>query len=241
MSDIRAIQSRLAELGYAPGPIDGEWGSMTEAAVKQFQRARNLVADGIVGPLTRQALWPDLVSSLTASVPPPGMPRWLANAIAEIGVREKAGRDSEGRIIAYRILGKTTDDTSTEDGSRPWCADFVCAMLETAGVRSPRSGMARAIERDSRFVRLDGPALGAIVTMWRGSKSSGLGHVYIYAGRTDGGRNVAVGGNQNDAVTAAAYGTDRVVGYWWPRSAPLPKTGHVPAIIRPGAAAGREV
>lgn len=241
MSDIRAIQSRLSELGYDPGPIDGEWGELTEAAVKQFQRARNLVADGIVGPLTRQQLWPDRVSSLITSVPAPGMPRWLANALAEIGVREKAGRDSEGRIIAYRILGKTTDDTRTEDGSRPWCGDFVCAMLETAGVRSPRSGMARAIERDPNFIRLDGPALGAIVTMWRGSKASGLGHVYFYAGQTADGRNVGVGGNQDDQVSAAAYGTSRLVGYWWPKSHPLPKAGHVPAIIRPGAVAGREV
>jgi hypothetical protein len=94
---------------------------------------------------------------------------------------------------------------------------------------------------DPNFIRLNGPALGAVVTMWRGTKSSGLGHVYFYAGQTADGRNVAVGGNQNDAVTAAAYGTDRVVGYWWPRSLPLPKTGHVPAIIRPGAVAGREV
>ncbi|WP_333822842.1 NlpC/P60 family protein [Pinisolibacter sp.] len=240
MSDIRAIQSRLAELGYDPGPIDGEDGDLTKAAVKQFQRARGLVADGIVGPLTRMQLWPNRVAEL-APAAPAEIPPWLKNALAEIGVKEKAGRDSNGRIIAYRILGKTTDDTSTEDGSRPWCGDFVCAMLETAGVRSPRSGMARAIEHDPNFVRLDGPALGAIVTMWRGSKSSGLGHVYEYAGQTADGRNVGVGGNQNDEVSAAAYGTSRLVGYWWPKSVPLPKTGHVPAIIRPGATAGREV
>ena len=241
MTDTRDIQARLAELGYEPGPIDGEWGQKTRDAVKQFQRARNLVADGIVGPITRQALWPDLVSSRIGTVPPPGMPRHLANAIAEIGVRETAGKDSTGRIIAYRILGHTTDDTRTEDGSRPWCGDFECAMLETAGIRSPRSGMARAIETDPNFVRLAGPALGAIVTMWRGARSSGLGHVYFYAGQTADGRNVAVGGNQNDAVTAAAYGTSRVVAYWWPRSLPLPAIGHVPAIIQPGATAGSEV
>mgnify|MGYP001616486120 CR=1 FL=1 len=241
MSDIRSIQNRLAELGYVPGRIDGEWGPLTEAAVRQFQRAHGLADDGIVGPLTRRALWPDRVAKMVEPAAPAVVVPWLKNAIAEIGVRETAGKDSTGRIIAYRTLGKTSDDTSTEDGSRPWCGDFVCAMLETAGIRSPRSGMARAIEHDDRFVRLDGPALGAVVTMWRGSKSSGLGHVYFYAGRTSDGRNVAVGGNQNDAVTAAAYGTDRVVGYWWPKSVPLPKTGHVPAIIRPGAMAGREV
>lgn len=240
MTDFRAIQIRLAGLGYDPGPIDGEWGDRTKAAVEQFQRARGLVVDGIVGPLTRQALWPDLVAT-RATITPAVMVPWLKNAIAELGVKEKAGRDSNDRVIAYRILGHTTTDTRTDDSERPWCADFVCAMLETAGIRSPRSGMARAIEHDPNFVRLDGPALGAVVTMWRGSKSSGLGHVYFYAGQTADGRNVAVGGNQNDAVTAATYGTDRVVGYWWPKSHPLPKTGHLPAIIRAGATAGREV
>lgn len=238
---IRDIQARLAELGFDPGPIDGDDGPQTKAGVAAFQRARGLVADGIVGPLTRQALWPDLVSERIASVPPPGMPRWLANAIAELGVKERAGRDSAARVVAYRILGHTTGDTRTDDGARPWCADFVCAMLETAGVRSPRSGMARAIEHDSNFVRLAGPALGAIVTMWRGSKSSGLGHVFFYGGRAANGLVVAIGGNQNDAVTAAEYGPSRFVAYWWPKSVPLPAIGHVPAVVRPGAVAGREV
>ncbi len=239
-TSIRGVQSRLTELGYAPGPIDGIDGPRTRRAVEAFQAARGLVVDGIAGPRTKQALWPDIVAS-RAPTAPPTTPPWLINAIAEIGIKETAGRDSTDRIIAYRRLGHTTDDARTDDGERPWCADFICAMLETAGVRSPRSGLARAIEHDPAFVRLAGPALGAITTMWRGSPSSGLGHVYIFAGRTADGRNVALGGNQNDAVTAAAYGTDRVVGYFWPRSAPLPPIGPVPAIVRVGAVAGREV
>jgi Transglycosylase-like domain/Putative peptidoglycan binding domain len=35
---------------------DGVFGSMTERAVRRFQRRHDLVADGIVGPLTRAAL-----------------------------------------------------------------------------------------------------------------------------------------------------------------------------------------
>lgn len=49
----REIQTALVELGYEPGPVDGVWGPKTQAAVKAFQRANGLVADGVVGPKTR--------------------------------------------------------------------------------------------------------------------------------------------------------------------------------------------
>ena len=52
----RALQQRLAALGYSPGAIDGKPGPKTTAAVKAFQRAHGLAADGIVGPRTERAL-----------------------------------------------------------------------------------------------------------------------------------------------------------------------------------------
>jgi peptidoglycan hydrolase-like protein with peptidoglycan-binding domain/DNA invertase Pin-like site-specific DNA recombinase len=53
---VRKLQRRLERLGYGPGPVDGLYGPLTEAAVERFQRASGLQVDGIVGPLTRQAL-----------------------------------------------------------------------------------------------------------------------------------------------------------------------------------------
>lgn len=54
--NIRAVQTRLADLGYYKIRVDGIWGPKTLAAVKSFQRDYGLVVDGIVGSRTEKAL-----------------------------------------------------------------------------------------------------------------------------------------------------------------------------------------
>ena len=53
---VRTLQRRLAAAGFAPGPIDGQFGVVTEQAVRRFQIAHRLPADGIVGGRTRALL-----------------------------------------------------------------------------------------------------------------------------------------------------------------------------------------
>jgi peptidoglycan hydrolase-like protein with peptidoglycan-binding domain len=53
---VRALQRRLRSLGQGPGPVDGRFGPLTEAAVERLQRDSGLSVDGIVGPQTRRAL-----------------------------------------------------------------------------------------------------------------------------------------------------------------------------------------
>ena len=53
---IKPIQRALKARGFDPGPLDGEFGPMTHAAVVSFQAARRLVIDGEVGPATARAL-----------------------------------------------------------------------------------------------------------------------------------------------------------------------------------------
>jgi hypothetical protein len=53
---VRLLQHALVRLGYSPGTIDGVYGPGTESAVKQFQQAHGLVADGIAGTKTLSAM-----------------------------------------------------------------------------------------------------------------------------------------------------------------------------------------
>ena len=53
---VRVLQRRLRTAGFSPGPIDGRYGPLTQAAVESFQASRHLQIDGIAGPITLTAL-----------------------------------------------------------------------------------------------------------------------------------------------------------------------------------------
>ena len=49
---VKQIQSALKNAGYEHGPIDGRMGKTTVKAIRDFQKANNLSADGKVGKET---------------------------------------------------------------------------------------------------------------------------------------------------------------------------------------------
>jgi len=52
----KQIQTALKNAGYDPGVIDGKMGKQTKEAIRAFQRANNLNADGRVGKKTWKLL-----------------------------------------------------------------------------------------------------------------------------------------------------------------------------------------
>jgi hypothetical protein len=54
--DVSVLQFLLARRGFAPPHLNGNFGRGTERAVRRFQRAFGLTADGIAGPVTQRTL-----------------------------------------------------------------------------------------------------------------------------------------------------------------------------------------
>ncbi len=81
-SNVRKLQNELIKLGYMPaGSADSSYGYQTYNAVKAFQRANGLSADGVAGPLTLTCLYenPDVVgvvedTPVPTATPTPSLP-----------------------------------------------------------------------------------------------------------------------------------------------------------------------
>lgn len=165
----------------------------------------------------------------------PNTPAWFLAAYKEIGVRELA--DNRGpdirRYIGLAHCGSEGD---------PWCAIFANAMLESTGHPGTRSPSSQSFRHDPNFVKLAGPALGAIVVYWRISQSSGLGHVGFYNGE-HAGLISTLGGNESDMVRIedlnGAGRTFGLVGYYWPKAVPLPVVGKLPVQSASASGSGK--
>lgn len=71
---VKALQTRLAALGYYTGKVDGKFGSGTLKAVKLFQARNGLAVDGKVGNRTQLVLdSADAVPAETGAVVTPGV------------------------------------------------------------------------------------------------------------------------------------------------------------------------
>ncbi len=65
--EVKTMQAALISLGYLGGTPDGLYGNNTERAVKAFQKANGLTADGLAGTATLTKLYALAGSSRTAS------------------------------------------------------------------------------------------------------------------------------------------------------------------------------
>ena len=95
---VRALQNRLNTLGYKVGTADGSFGPKTDAAVKAFQKAHGLPADGVVGPKT----WDKLgikVGGSAPSTPAPGGGRVVTGYVAGVPRQITLGRIANGKEL----------------------------------------------------------------------------------------------------------------------------------------------
>lgn len=71
---VEQLQADLRTLGYDPGPVDGIYGPQTAEGVEDFQTARELAVDGIVGPETRTELRTAMLTQTGTEILPPTHP-----------------------------------------------------------------------------------------------------------------------------------------------------------------------
>ena len=110
--DAKTVQKRLKELGYYKGNIDGKFGSNSVNALKKFQTANGLEADGAAGQATYSVLF--AVQALPSDATPTPVP--AADVTPAIGydtLRPGDGGDAvalmQERLIVLGYLSGTAD------------------------------------------------------------------------------------------------------------------------------------
>ncbi|MDR3050834.1 MAG: peptidoglycan-binding protein [Oscillospiraceae bacterium] len=105
-TEVRKLQVRLAELGYYSGGADGIFGSSTANAVKAFQRANGLSADGQAGSQTLSRLYGNSAKPASSPVTTadPNAVRTL-----KVGMEGNDVYSMQKRLIELLYLGGVPD------------------------------------------------------------------------------------------------------------------------------------
>lgn len=146
------------------------------------------------------------------------MPAWVAEALKHLGQKEIPGAQHNSWIVS---LWRAIKRGGIKDDETPWCAAFVGAMLEAAGIESTRFEGAQSYA--SYGTRLAWPQPGCIAVL----KRPGGWHVGFVvgwaAGSEMGARRVALlGGNQSNQVSVIGVAVADVVEWRWPPGQQLP-------------------
>ena len=208
--NVRKYQTRLKELGFNPGTIDGKFGPNTKRAVVAFQNSVGIAADGVVGPVTWSHLFEDVAKSKDTH--PNTKTPWMDEALKMKGLHEV-----KNKTALYRWM--RSDGTSVGDPSKiPWCGDFVETAIKLSLPNEPFEGAvgknpywARNWQYFGKEVK---PQYGAILVFTRGKG----GHVGFYVGES--GKYYSVlGGNQSNSVTVSRILKRRCIAVRYPLTA----------------------
>ena len=104
--EVRRLQARLMELGYYAGGVDGLYGSTTVDAVRAFQRANGLSADGQAGEQTQKKLY---AATARYSTTPVSTANPDESRVLSIGMTGNDVYALQERLIELRYLDGVAD------------------------------------------------------------------------------------------------------------------------------------
>lgn len=230
--DVEMIQRALLAAGAAI-VVDGEFGSITDSAVKRFQAAHELAVDGQVGPLTAAKLDEAIATPEAEEVEEAGSvlksAPWLAEMRAITGVREVPGSASSAIIMSWRSdIGRAFPEMASYAASYtgdaiPWCGFGLARCCAVHDVKPPfgKTDTARFMWAGSWAKwgrKLPKPVVGCIMTFTR----EGGGHVSLLE-KISGDTVWVRGCNQSDMVNVARMSMSRFTAATWPQGRPVPK------------------
>ena len=104
--EVKEIQEKLERWGYYTGDIDGIYGTQTMNAVKKFQEANGLTADGIAGEETLAAMGITSTStdSVTSSTSTSTSNSTDTNLLAKLIYGEARGEPYEGQVAVGAVV-----------------------------------------------------------------------------------------------------------------------------------------
>lgn len=211
----KEIQQALSDAGFNPGTIDGVRGRRTIRAIKEFQTANGLVADGLVGPKTKEILFKEEDTgggedefSIPSTIP------WLEAAFSLIGTQEQPGIGSNEAILGW---AENLELTSYNDDDIPWCGLFVAHCVGSQMPEETLPNNPLGARKWDGFGYEVSPRLGAVMVFWRGSPEGWKGHVGLYWAEDDSAYHI-LGGNQSNSVNVTRVAKDRLISARWPET-----------------------
>ncbi len=109
--EVRRIQTKLKQLGFFNGTVDGIYGIKTQSAVRQFQRSVGITADGIAGSKT--LLFMGLGSSSTSGAG--GFSSSDIYLLAKVIAAESRGESYTGQVAVGAVVLNRVDSSSFPD------------------------------------------------------------------------------------------------------------------------------
>ena len=120
-NSVTQLQQRLISLHYLTGSADGIYGTGTESAVKAFQKANGLTADGIAGSATQKKLYSSSAKAAATAKPTATPKPDPASEVLRLGSTGDNVKKMQKRLVE---LGYLTSGVDGEFGLKTYSAVY---------------------------------------------------------------------------------------------------------------------